>query len=241
MRHLSFIRGIFYCGVITIISISVVTAQKQKELKVVADWYTPTTYQEIMQMHQTYRQSGNQLPSPDCVRIESNRISQLKHRDIFAIIGLKNGQLDVDILVMSATNIPTQQALERRFNSDHHYPSNLDGFPLVIKMDKNAFDTIFKYTKCKYFLFFPCIENVWKQNGQVVDHNHKIHFTVGVLGSRPNNDSISILHTGGSASDKNFDVDKARKLDEALKGAETWPYESFEWAPQISFTKKAKK
>jgi hypothetical protein len=191
--------------------------------------FTPTTYEKIMNMHKEYTSRPHPLPADDRLVKNSGMIRSITTDTVIAVIGWTGRKLSVDIYpntpsTRNAIKINGRQgALERKIQSNRRAPSDLDAFPIEIKMDKAAFDTIWKYTECQSFLFFPCIEKGW--NGST--HPHDDHFTLAILGSEKRSNDISHLHTAHMIDKKQFR--KAQLLNDALAGAETWPYESFSW------------
>jgi hypothetical protein len=196
--------------------------------------FKPTGYEKIMKMHREYANGPHPLPADDSIIKDSRTIRSAPTDTLVAVIGWTGRKLSVDVYP-NTTTIGTaikvrgrQGALVEKIKSINRVPADLDDFPIQIKIDKAAFDSIWKYTKCQSFLFFPSIENGWERNSRAESHPHTKHFTLSILGSEPTNDHISHLHTGGQLFLKDFKIAKA--LDKLVDGAETWPYESFTWA-----------
>jgi len=96
-------------------------------------------------------------------------------------------------------------------------PIGLDAFPFAIKMEKCNLLRLLRETTCKCFLFYPCIENGWKDANIPPAANKNIHFTIAVLGSEP--DDCYTVNKGHTSEYKRGSID----------GEETWPEENFVW------------
>jgi hypothetical protein len=196
------------------------------------------------------KNNGPKLPAPDSFIIDASTVDTIlanpKDSFVLAVIGIEHDSLHVDIVASNelgtalSPNIPTDsldklkgrhKAFKTKVHKNDHdkSPWKLDDFPLVIKMDKSGLHRIKDSTSCKYYIFYPSIEEGWNTGHDDPQKKHYKHFTLSVLGSNPTNNQINPVHYQEKPSPNNILIINNVKSLYNIGGEETWPEQNFTW------------